>query len=319
MKLVIIIPAYNEEGSIGLVIKGILQALSGIQQKEVIVINDGSTDKTAQIAKEAGAEVVSHLENKGVGAAFSTGVEEALSRKADLVLTIDADNQFNPFEIPKLIQPILEKKADFVTGSRFMKGVPAPSMPKIKLFGNKLMAWFVSRICNRRFSDVSCGFRSYSREALLRLNLFGQFTYTQETILNLCFKDLGMIEVSLKARYFPGRRSYVTGNLVNYVFQTMKIICRTIIDYKPFKFFGVLGIFLFLIGLILDIIMLFNFFQTGSFIPYKFVGISGVILNISGLILFIVGLVANMLNRVRQNQERILYYQKKKLYYAREN
>jgi len=314
MKLAIIIPAKNEERTIAAVIKGVPGEILGITEKEIIVVDDGSYDKTMQIAKEAGAQVVSHLENKGVGAAFSTGIKEALSRKADLVLTIDADGQFDPAEIPKLIQPILEDKADFVTGSRFIKGYQAPRMSKMKLFGNKLMAKFISLVSSKCFNDVSCGFRAYSKEALLHLNLFGKFTYTQETILNLCFKDLRIIEVPVTVKYFPGRKSDITGNLVNYVFQAMKIIFRTIIDYKPLKFFGGVGVFLFSIGVILDAIMIYIVATTGSFSPYIIVGVLGLTFNFFGSILFIIGLVANLLNRVRQNQERMLYYHKKKLY-----
>jgi len=316
MKLIIIIPAKNEEKTIKDVIKGIPQEIFGITEKEIIVIDDGSTDKTAQVAQETGAQVISHVENKGVGIAFTTGVKEALSRRADLVLTIDADGQFDSAEIPKLIQPVLENKADFVTGSRFIKGESISQIPGIKIFGNKLMARFISQIISRPLSDVSCGFRVYSKEALLYLNLFGRFTYTQETILNLCFKDLRIIEVPVKVKYFPGRKSYITDNLINYIFQAMKIILRTIIDYRPMKFFGGLGIFLFSIGLILDIIMLYIFLQTGQFSPNISVGALGLIFNIFGLALFIIGLVADMLNRIRQNQERMLYYQKKKLYYG---
>ena len=316
MKLVIIIPAKNEEGTIGGVVRGVPREILGITEKEIIVVDDGSIDKTAEVAKESGAQVVSHSQNKGVGAAFSTGVKEALSRKADLVLVIDADGQFDPTEIPKLTQPILDNKADFVLGSRFTKGVSTAQVPKIKLFGNKIMARFISFISSKTLFDVSCGFRAYSKEALLRLNLFGKFTYTQETILNLCFKDLKAIEVPITVKYFPGRKSDITDNLFNYIIQAMKIIFRTIIDYKPMKFFGGLGIFLFSIGLILDVIMLYILFRTGQFSPNISIGVSGLVFNAFGLAFFVIGLVADMLNRVRQNQERMLYYQKKKLYYG---
>ncbi|MDP3990935.1 MAG: glycosyltransferase family 2 protein [Candidatus Nealsonbacteria bacterium] len=312
MKLIIIIPAKNEEATISAVIKGLPAEISGVDEKEVLVIDDGSTDSTAQVARETGALVISHLENKGVGAAFSTGIKEALSRRADLVLTIDADGQFDPAEIPSLILPVLEKRADFVLGSRFAKG--SPKMPKIKLWGNKVMAKFISYVASKKISDASCGFRAYSKKALLHLNLFGSFTYTQETILNLSFKGLWIMEVPVTVKYFPGRVSDISGSLINYVFQTMKIILRTIIDYKPLKFFGGLGVLLFSIGAILDIIMFLFFLGTGSFSPHIIVGVSGLIFNFFGLTLFIIGLVADMLNRVRQNQERMLYYQKKKIY-----
>jgi len=314
MKLVIVIPAKNEEKTIGDVIKGIPREIFGITEKEVIVVDDGSVDKTVPVAKEVGARVVSHLENRGVGAAFATGIKEALARGADLVLTIDADGQLNPAEIPKLIKPLLENKTDVILGSRFMRGLPSPKMSWVKFLGNKLMAQFVSYIAAKKLTDASCGFRAYSKEALLHLNLFGKFTYTQETILNLSFKDLRIMEVPVTVKYFAGRTSDVTGNLVSYVFRSMKIIFRTIIDYKPLKFFGGLGVLLFSVGIILDITMLYIVMKTGSFSPYIIVGVSGLTFNFFGLTFFIIGLVANLLNRVRQNQERMLYYQKKKIY-----
>jgi len=318
MKLVIIIPAYNEEKTVGSVISEIPDRISGISEKEIIVIDDGSTDNTAKVARGAGAEVIFHPENKGVGAAFSTGVKEVLFKKADIMVSVDADNQFDPRDIPKLVQPILDTKADFVIGSRFKKELLVPEMSKIKLFGNRLMAKFISWVCGQKFFDVSCGFRAYSKEALLRLNLFGKFTYTQEAILNLSFKDLKMIEVPVRVKYFPDRTSFISGNLIKYVFNAMKIIFRTILDYKPLKIFGGIGIFIFLIGFIFDVWMLSIFLKTGQFTPYKYIGILGLTFNIFGISLLVVGLIADMLNRIRQTQERILYYQKKKFYYGEE-
>lgn len=314
MKLIILIPAKDEEKTIGEVIGQIPKEIPGIAEKEVIVIDDGSADRTASVAQEAGARVVSHLKKRGVGAAFSTGIQEALDRKADIVVTLDADGQFEPAEAPELIQPLLENKADLVLGSRFIKKAPPSEMPRIKLWGNKLMAGLISWAAGRKFSDVSCGFRAYSKEALLHLNLFGRFTYTQETILNLSFKNLRIVEAPVTVKYFPGRKSEVTGNLINYVFQALKIIFRTILDYKPLKFFGGLGVFFFLLGAALDMVMLSIYLKTGAFSPHISVGVLGLTFNFFGLILLIIGLSADMLNRVRQNQERMLYYQKKRLY-----
>ena len=316
MKLIIIIPAYNEEKTIGSVIRGIPENIFGISEKEIIVIDDGSTDNTAKLSQEAGARVVSHPENKGLGAAFSTGIKEALSKKADLMVNIDADGQFDARDIPRLIQPILNEEADLAIGSRFMKGSSVIKIPKIKLLGNKIMAIFISRICGKRLYDVSCGFRAYSKEALLHLNLFGGFTYTQEAILNLSFKNLKITEIPIGVRYFSEKKSFISGNLLNYILKTMKIIFRTILDYRPLRFLGGFGIFLFSLGLVLDILMLCIFLQIGQFTPYKFIGISGLSFNLLGLVFFTIGLMADILNRIRQTQERTLYYQKKKFYYG---
>jgi len=314
MKLIIIIPAYNEAKTIARVIRGIPSAIPGVAEKEVVVINDGSFDDTVKVSREAGAQVVSHSKNLGLGVVFSTGIKEALSRKGDLMVTIDADGQFDHSDISKLIQPIVNSEADVVLGSRFMTSSPRLKMPAIKLIGNQLMSKFISMVCGQKFFDVSCGFRAYSKEALLNLNIFGKFTYTQEVILNLSFKNLTIKEVPISAEYFPERVSYITGNLKKYVFNSLKIIFRTVLDYLPLRFFGLLGLVFFLAGLVLDIIMISIFWKTGQFSPYKSVGVFGLVLNAFGLILFVVGLVADMLGRIRHNQERIIYFQKKELY-----
>lgn len=316
MKLVIIIPAYNEEKTIADVINRIPQNINGISEKQVIVIDDGSEDRTVELAKQAGAFVFSHLKNSGVGKAFSTGIQKVLEARADIAITIDGDSQFNPQDIPILIQPILDGKADVVLGSRFIDNRKPEGISILKLFGNKYMARFVSRLSRQRFFDVSCGFRAYSKQAMLNLNLFGGFTYTQESILSLKFKNLNIKEVPVKARYFKDRKSVVSSNLFSYGWKAFKIIFQSIIDYKPFRFFGGIGASVFAIGVVFDLIMSIIFFQTGQFSPYKFIGVIGLSLNAFGLILLFIGLASQMLNRIRQTQEKILYFQKKKTYYG---
>ncbi len=315
MKLIILIPAYNEEDAIGSVINKIPDDIFGIDEKEIVVINDGSSDNTASNSKGAGAQVFSHQENKGVGIAFRTGIEQSLIRKADLVVTIDGDGQFNPSDISELIKPVIKKEADFVTASRFLKKEFIPfNMPKIKIWGNKIVSRIVSFLVGKKFYDVTCGFRAYSKEAILNLNLFGDFTYTQETFLDLSFKQLKIKEIPIRVQYFSDRKSRVTKSLLKYIFQVFKIILKTLRDYKPLKFFGSIGIFIFLLGIFADVYIFIYFLKTGFFTPYKFLAFIGGFLNALGVGIFILGLVADMLLRLRKNQEKLLYYQKKKFY-----
>ncbi len=316
MKLIIIIPAFNEEKTIELVIKSIPVVIDGISSREIVVIDDGSTDQTAFLAKQAGAEVSSFSRNFGLGIAFSTGIELALQKKADIACVIDADNQFSGGDIPQLVKPILKGEANVVLGSRFIAGGSAFGISKMKLWGNKFMSWFIGSLCRNHFFDVSCGFRAYSKEALLNINLFGHFTYTQEVILNLCSKNLVIKEVPVTARYFSGRNSSVSGNLFKYGLRTLKIIFQAVLDFKPMQFFGGTGILLATIGFLIDIIMLGFFIKSGSFSPYKYVIFLGLALIALGIIIFTIGLVADILKRLRQNQERALYLQKKKIYYG---
>lgn len=315
MKLLIILPAYNEESTIIEVLKKIPLSIRGVDIIETAVVDDGSTDRTAERVKiETNAAVISHGQNKGVGAAFHTGVDYALENKADILVNIDADGQFEPTDISKLIEPILEKKADFVTASRFVEPQFIPQMPKIKLWGNKRVAGLISWLTKKKFFDVSCGFRAYNREALLNLNLFGKFTYTQEVFLDLNFKGLRIKEVPIQVKYFPQRKSKVCPSIFNYTINILKIIFKTIRDYYPLKFFGGFGLFLFIAGLIFDLAMLILYIQVGAFTPNKWVGFTGIVLNIIGLMIIVLALIADMLYRMRLNQEKILYFQKKKNY-----
>lgn len=315
MRLLISIPAYNEEKTIAQVIKSIPSHIEGVERIEIFVIDDGSDDATRERALAVGASVFSFSENKGLSRAFQRGVEESLTRGADIMVNIDADGQFDGKDIPRLIEPIINNEADLVAGSRFIDKSLAPTMPKLKRWGNKKVSRLISFIVGKKFYDVSCGFRAYSREALLHLNLFGKFTYTHETFLNLAFKDLRIKEVPIKVR---GEREFgeskIAQSLWKYGYNIFNTIFRTMLDYKPLKFFGWGGIILFLVGIVFDLFIGVRLLAIGAVTPYKTIGFIGLALNIFGLLLIIVGLLADMLNRIRMTQERILYYEKKRTY-----
>lgn len=310
--LVVIIPCLNEEPTIGEVISGIPMTIRGVDKTEVIVVDDGSSDATVRMAEEHGASVISHGKNLGVGAAFNTGISEAISRGCDIVVNMDGDGQFEPGDIPKLVAPILSGHADFVTASRFLEPGLIPEMPAVKKYGNKAMSGLISMLTRQKFYDVSCGFRAYSKEALLRLNLMGQFTYTQETFLDLAFKDLVIKEVPLEVK---GEREFgtsrVAGSIGRYAFNTAKIIFRTFRDYKPLQFFGAISATFFLCSLALGIFFLGHYFYTGRFSGHLWAGFTSGFLFSMSIVFFAVGLLADMFVRIRKNQEKLLYYQKK--------
>lgn len=315
MNLSILIPALNEEKTIGLLLDDIPKKIEGIEKVFVIVVNDGSTDKTSKIARSKGAIVIDHLVNLGLGRSFQDGLAKSLLLKADIMVTIDADRQFNPREIPKLIEPIVKGEAHFVTGSRFVDSKFIPeNMPKMKQIGNKYFAKLVSWAVGQRFYDVSCGFRAYGIEAMLQLNLFGKFTYTQETFLSLAYKKVPIKEVPVTVEYFDDRQSRVASSLISYGFRALNIIFLTIKDYKPLRFFGISGILIFIIGLALDIFMFAHFFKTGSFTPYKVIGFLAVFLNAIGIMIIFIGILADLIDKIRLTQEKILYYAKKEEY-----
>lgn len=312
MFLVIIIPCFNEEQTIAKVIVSIPSNIIGITKKLIVVVDDGSTDNTAKKAEEAGAIVVSHKKNTGVGEAFKTGITKALRLGADVVVNMDGDGQFNPLDIEKLIQPIINHTADFTTASRFFDKSYYPIMPKVKFIGNKLMASLISGLVRQKFYDVSCGFRAYSNETLLKINLFGQFTYTQESFIDLAFKGLKMQEIPIHVR---GQREYgksrVASNLFKYAFQTSKIILRTFRDYKPFKLFGGIGVFFFVLSTLFGGFLMTHYIKTGQFTPHKWSGFVATIFLGLSVLSFVVGFILDMFSRMRSNQEEILYYLKK--------
>ena len=316
MKLIVTIPALNEEKTIADVIRGIQPEDPLISSTEVLVVDDGSTDRTAEFARQAGASVVSHKENRGVGAAFHTAIREALQRGADLIVNIDADGQFNPNDIPTLVRPILQERAEFVTATRFgHEDNWQPDMPEIKRWGNKWMTRIINVITGKKFTDVSCGYRAYSREAALRLTLFGHFTYTQETFIDLAFKNVAMAEVPLKMRGEREHgRSRVADNLWRYGLKSATIIFRAARDYLPHYFFGVPGLAIFVMGLVSGLFLLSHYLQTGQTAPYRsLVTVSGVFIIVGFLLLFL-SMLADMLHRNRIVSEEAVYHARKQAY-----
>ena len=302
-------PALNEAETVAEVIARIPPRIDGVSTVEVLVIDDGSTDATAERARQAGAEVISHSPTRGVGAAFHTALDCATQRPVDLLVTIDADGQFDPERIAQLIEPLLAGRADFVTASRFKDPALTPQMPWIKRWGNRMMSRLISRIAGQRFCDVSCGMRASDRRAMMHLNLMGTFTYTQEVFLNLAFKGLRIAEVPLAVR---GQRAHgdsrVAGNLWRYGLRTLGIIFRCYRDYRPMRFFGWLALAMILPALALGVFLAVHYLRTGSFTPHKWAGFTGAALMLLGLLLVLGALVGDMLNRHRIYLEELLYY-----------
>jgi glycosyltransferase involved in cell wall biosynthesis len=310
LSLIIYMPALDEEVNIQRVLANLPRSLEGVYSIQYLVVNDGSVDRTAELAYEAGAQVVSHQRNRGVGAAFQSAVQFALENEADILVGIDADGQFDPAEIPILIAPILSDRADMVVGNRFSFGKPE-NMSEIKYWGNHRVARLVSSICDQDFQDVSCGFRAYSRKALYHLNLFAQFTYTHEAILSLMFQGLKVVEHPIKVKYFLDRKSRVAGSILRYTIQTSKIILRVLLDYRPIRVFGSFGGICMAIGFGFEVFLIGHYVLAGGFSPYKSTGFIGLGFIIFGLLVLIIALISDMLNRLRLNQDKILYELKK--------
>lgn len=309
MRLCVVIPALNEENTICDLVRRIPADIAGISQTVTIVVDDGSTDRTGEVAEGAGAMVVRHSRNRGLGAAFRTGIETALSLGADVVVNMDGDGQFNPEDIEKILKPVLFEEAGFVTACRFSDQYPAMSIPK--LAGNLFVSRLISFLTGFRYRDVSCGFRAYSREALLKINLFGDFTYTQETFLDLSFKGVRIKEVPVEINQRAYGDSRVASNLLRYAVGAGKIMFRSFCDHRPIMVFGGLALALFFVALLLGVFFVTHFLTTDSFSPHKWAGFTAAFFFLLGMIAFVVGLLADMLGRIRKTNEKILYLLKR--------
>jgi len=312
-KLIIYMPALNEQKTIVTVLSAIPRCFDGFTEIELLVVNDGSIDDTANKARLAGATVISHSQNRGVGIAFQTALNYALQAKADIMVSIDADGQFNANQINEMIQPILSNRADFCIGNRFWKGSPE-KMPAIKYWGNKQISKIVSFISRSKIQDASCGFRAYSKDCLFSLNLQGSFTYTHETILELLQKGFGIAQIPVSVTYYDGRVSRIANSLPKYAIKTSIIIFKCLKDYRPLQFFLGIAFFVLFVAFIIGGFVTLHWLNTGEITPYKSFGFIALALcGMAGLIATL-AFIADMLNRIRENQEKILYLTKKRYF-----
>ena len=310
-RLLVSIPALNEEPTVAEVVRGVPREIAGVGSVEVVVVDDGSSDATGERARAAGAEVIRHERPLGVGAAFHTALEWGIDRGADLFATLDADGQFDPRDLPALVAPVLGGRADFVTASRFLDPSLAPEMPWVKRWGNRMMSRLISRLAGRTLHDVSCGMRCYSRRAAMHLHLLARFTYTQEVILNLAFKQLRIVEVPIRVRGVRVHgESRVAASVWRYGLRTLQIVFRCYRDYHPLRFFGGMAVALLVPAGLLGSFLLWHWLTTGQLSPHKWAGFAAAGLVALAAAMVQLGVVGDMLNRHRIYLEELLYRQR---------
>jgi len=307
MKLVVMIPAYNEEDTIGPVISEIPRKIDGIDEVEVVVVNDGSTDKTSEAARKAD-RIIEFSSNRGLALAFKEGLNAALDGGADVIVNTDADGQYNAEEIPKLIKPILEGKADIVLGSRFDGRIEY--MPIQKRMGNKIVTSIVRFATGQNISDAQTGFRAFSRDAALRLVIHTGYTYTQETIIQATHKRMGIVEVPVEFRKRNGN-SRLMSSIFSYAKHAGVTLIRTYTYYNPLKTFTLIGGWLVLFGLILGLRVLVHYVNTGMVTPYLPTALLSGIVAIIGFQVIVMGLLADIEHQNRHIMEEILYRMRK--------
>jgi len=259
MKLIIQIPCLNEEQTLPETLKDLPKSLKGIDKIEILIIDDGSTDRTKEVAKENGVHhILSFTNNKGLAKAFIFGMNHALKLGADIIVNTDADNQYFGGDIIKLIQPILDERADIVIGNRQVETIHHFS--PLKIFLQKLGSWTVRQLSGTKIPDATSGFRAYTKEAALQMNVISDFTYTVETIISAGNKNLAIEHTPVRtnkklreSRLFPSISIYIRRSLVT--------MLKAYSMYRPLKLFTIAGGTTFLIGLAIGCRYLFFFFQ----------------------------------------------------------
>lgn len=309
MKLAIVSICKNEAKTIEELIRRMPKKIKGISSIEIIIVNDGSTDDTAKLAKKSGATVYGDNKSRGLAFRFREITNIVLERGFDVMANIDGDLQFNPEDITKFVTPIVADEADFVAADRFTDPVTGEirkpdNMPPVKYYGNKVGAWVVGKLSDEKFPDVTCGFRAYNQKALYALNINGSHTYTQESFQILAARKMRIKAIPVEVKYFKDRKSRVVTSIPKYMALSIINILRSFRDFAPLRFFVILGSVPFLIGIACEIFLGIYWLQTESLTPYKFVGFTGLYLITLGIFLWSLGIVADMQVRVLNNQEK---------------
>jgi glycosyltransferase involved in cell wall biosynthesis len=261
MKLIIQIPCYNEAGTLPVAINELPREIAGFECVEWLVIDDGSIDNTAEVARSHGIDhVIRHTRNQGLARTFMTGLETSLKLGADVIVNTDADNQYHAGDIEALVKPILGGRADMVIGARPISAIRHFSVVKKLL--QKLGSWVVRVASKTDVPDAPSGFRAMSREAAMRINVFSAYTYTLETIIQAGQKNMAVISVPVRVNE-DLRPSRLVKSIPAYLRQSVLTIVRIFVVYKPFRFFMSIGLVLFLIGIGIGARFLY-FYATGN-------------------------------------------------------
>ena len=262
MKLIIQIPCYNEAESLPVTLKDLPRQVPGFSSVEWLVIDDGSSDGTAEVARDCGVDhVVTFTKNQGLAKGFLAGLDASLKLGADVIVNTDADNQYVAADIPLLTAPILDGKADIVVGQRPIDGIDSFSTVKKAL--QKLGSAVVRVVSKTSVPDAPSGFRAMSREAAMRLNVFNEYTYTLETIIQAGQKNLAITSVPIRVNH-KLRPSRLVKSIPSYVRKSVVTIVRIFVVYKAFRFFMALGGSLFSVGLLAGMRFLYYYVTEGG-------------------------------------------------------
>lgn len=309
-KIIVMIPAYNEEKTISKVIKEIPRKINDTGFVEILVIDDGSTDKTIEVSLNAGADyILKNPKNLGLAQTFQKGMDKAVELGADIIVNTDADFQYNQQEIPKLIRPILYGEADIVSGNRQVEELD--HMKPSKKYGNILGTKVVKWCADYEIKDASSGFRAYSREAALRLFVISKHTYTHETLIQAKHKNLRVVEVPVEFRKREIGESKLIKTVFSHIKKSMATIVRNTLMYNSMKVLGYLGAIMIILGLIPMFRWLYLTYiikEVGQHIQSLLFGLLFIFI---GTLIILLGFISDLIAINRRHLEEILYRTRK--------
>lgn len=304
MKLIIQIPCLNEEKTLPITINDIPKKINGIDDIEILIIDDGSTDRTCEVAKTCAVDYIIKLnQTVGLARAFSIGIDACLKRNADIIVNTDGDNQYNGADIPKLIQPILQEKADMVIGARDMDKIEDFSFIKKKL--QKIGSWVVRIASGTNIADATSGFRAFNREAAMRMNVISEFSYTLESIIQAGNRRISLMHIPISTNT-KLREPRLFKSIWYYLRKSVPTIIRIYTMYQPLKVFAYVGVVLFISGISVSIRFMYLYFfgYGGAHIQSL---ILSTILILSSFIFIMIGLLSDLIAGNRKIIEEILY------------
>ena len=306
-KLIIQIPCLNEAETLPATLAGLPRAIPGIDVIEVLVIDDGSRDGTADVARAAGVEHIVRLRrNKGLAAAFAAGIDASLKQQADFIVNTDADNQYPGREIPKLLQPLLNGDADIVIGDRNIVEVRHMSWRKRQL--QRLGSWVVRQVSGTSVPDTTSGFRAYTREAALRMTIVSEFSYTLETIIQAGKKRMAIAHVAV-ATNPRTRQSRLFDSVFSYIKRSAATIVRIYAMYEPLKIFSYMGAAIVAVGFLICVPFVITYLRDPRLAAGRNLQsiILGAVFMIVGFQVLLIGLLADVISANRKLLEDLVY------------
>jgi len=308
MKLIIQIPCYNEEKTLPFTIRDLPREIPGIDKIEYLVIDDGSSDRTVEVARELGVHhIVRHVKNRGLAASFMTGIDACLRLGADIIVNTDGDNQYKGQDIAKLVQPILKGEAEVVVGDRQTDTIEhfSPLKKKLQKFGS----WVVRLASDTNVIDTTSGFRAYSRDAAMRLNVVSEYSYTLETIIEAGRRKAAIENVPIGTNE-KLRESRLFKSMWGYIKKSGATIIRIYSMYRPLRVFLTLGIIFFTIGFLIGVRFLYFYFNGMGDGHIQSLILSSILI-ITGFQLGVFGLLADAIAANRKINDELLYRLKK--------